>query len=447
MNRIYRTFKAGFAAAAMLFLAACAGSRPAGVNGPAAESVRPGAVRVSAETDASEPAIAADKDGNVYVVYVEHADGGTADVFLQKYGKDLGPAGQRVRVSPDGTAKTWRGDPPAAAIGPDGSVYVSWTRSVKGSRGVDLVVSASRDGGQTFEPPVKVNDDTKPASHGMHSLAVGSDGRVYVAWLDERNVRPLAQTARVGDMLPPVDLPAGYEFVRAHNGKDHAKDKPAPTPNETTEESEPNSEVFFSLSTDGGKSFAANKKIASDVCPCCKTSLLVAADGRLYLSWRQVLAGDLRHIAVASTTDGGGSFGERVIVSDDQWQLHACPVSGPAMSESNGKLTVTWYTAGNAGEAGLYSADSLDKGKSFGPRRLISSQAAAGTPIRFGSMNACVYATGDNDVVISDIRNRNENIEDATVPAAAFSNGSIVTAFVRHEGNKRAVWMVSAAGY
>ncbi len=445
MNRIYRTFKAGFAAAAMLLLAACAGSRPAVVNAPAAESVRPGAVRVSAETDASEPAIAADKDGKVYVVYVEHADGGTADVFLQKYGKDLGPAGQRVRVSPDGTAKTWRGDPPSVAIGPDGSVYVSWTRSVKGSRGVDLVVSASRDGGQTFEPPVKVNDDTKPASHGMHSLAVGADGRVYVAWLDERNVRPPAQTARVGDMLPPVDLPAGYEFVRTHNGKDHAKDKPTPTADETTEETEPNSEVFFSFSTDGGKSFAANKKIASDVCPCCKTSLLAAADGTLYLSWRQVLAGDLRHIAVASTTDGGKSFGERVIVSDDQWQLHACPVSGPAMSESNGKLTVTWYTAGNAGEAGLYSADSSDGGKTFGPRRLVSSSAAAGTPVGFGDMNACLYATVENEVAISGGNGLSERIEDASLPAATVSDGRVVTAFVRPDGDKRSVWVAAVS--
>ncbi len=34
----------------------------------------------------------------------------------------------------------------------------------------DLYLSVSRDGGKSFDAPVKVNDDRLPAVHGMHSL-------------------------------------------------------------------------------------------------------------------------------------------------------------------------------------------------------------------------------------------------------------------------------------
>lgn len=423
-------FAAGF------LLLACGG---VGKENPAVSRIVGEPVRVSAAVDAAEPAIVSDKDGSVYVVFVEHAGKGLTDVFLRKYDKEMNAAGATARVSPDGSAKTWKGDPPSAAVGPDGAVYVAWTRALAAGKGTDLVVSVSRDGGRTFAEPVKVNDDVKPASHGMHSMAVDADGRIYLAWLDERNVETGGHTAGVGDAQAPVHAPAGFEFVPVHH---HDKRKATPTPVPKTEAAvaEPNSEVFFAYSTDGGRTFSANKKVASDVCPCCKTSMLAAPDGRLYLSWRQVLPGDLRHIAVASTADKGESFSGRAIVSDDQWRLHACPVSGSALAYGNvGKLTVTWYTAGDAGQAGIYSAESADDGRTFGPRRLVSFEAAAGTPVAFPNLHACVFAAKENAITIAGAG----TIENATLPAATAAGGRIVTAFVRDENGKRSVWVAS----
>jgi hypothetical protein len=120
-------------------------------------------------------------------------------------------------------------------------------------------------------------------------------GAVYISWLDERNVKPAAHSEM------------------------HV---------------EPNSEVFFASSNDGGRTFSKNIRVASDVCPCCKTATL-AANGKLYLSWRQVLPGEFRHIAVASSNDGGQTFSNASIVSDDKWMLTACPMSGPALMATN----------------------------------------------------------------------------------------------------------------
>lgn len=398
-------------------------------------------IKVSAEVDAAEPAVAADKEGNTYVVFVEHGGKSTADVFSQKHDKNLKPVGAKVRVSTDGLAKTWRGDPPTVAVGPDGTLFVGWTRFLTVGHGTDLVISASRDGGRSFDAPVKVNDDSEPASHGMHSLAVGNDGRVYAPWLDERNVKTSPHMARVTVDRDRSALPEGYEFVPAHH-TDNSNAKPAQTPNPAAEAAEPNSEVFFSFSTDGAKTFAANKKIAADVCPCCKTSMLAAADGRVYVSWRQVLPGDLRHIAVTSTADGGSTFSERSIVSDDQWRLHACPVSGAALAYADGgNLSVTWYTAGDAGQAGIYSAESSDGGKSFDPRRLMSFDAGPTTPIAFSGKQVSMFATNDREIVVADGQGTAGRIENATLPAAAASSDRIVAAFVRPEGEGRSVWL------
>jgi hypothetical protein len=71
---------------------------------------------------------------------------------------------------------------------------------------------------------------------------------------------------------------------------------------------ESNRELFVAFSTDSGKTFSPNRKVAENACPCCKTALAVSADGTLYASWRQVLPGNFRHIAVANSTDGGVKF-------------------------------------------------------------------------------------------------------------------------------------------
>lgn len=367
----------------------------------------PSAARITKDDiDAAEPAIASSADGKVFIAFVEHRPDKSADLFLKKLDSELKPMGDATRVNPNlGEVKAWAGDPPTIAVDADGTIYVGWNRKNNASRGNDLVLSVSRDGGVSFEEPVKVNDDTAPASHGMHSLVVGKDGRVYIAWLDERNVK-----------IEEHNASAGHD-----------------------EMAEPNSEIFFAFSGDGGKTFSPNQKIAADVCPCCKTSMALSPDGALYLSWRQVLKGDLRHIAVASSTDAGKTFSNPVIVSDDQWQISACPVSGAALlAGENMKLQVMWYTAGRAGQPGVYLAESDDGGKSFGPRKLISGEGASGLP--WIGTETQVFQAADKKIMV-----RHSGRPDISFvgesPAVALINGKDYVAFVQNNGARRSVWI------
>lgn len=384
-----------------------------------------------AGASASEPAMAADRSGSIDLLYVEHTAGDAADIYLQKLDGTGSPLGERVRINPEAaSAKAWKGDPPTIALGPDNTVYVGWTRKYadENTKGNDLMLSVSTDGGTNFAAPVKVNDDTKPASHGMHSLAVDSRGKVYMAWLDERSIAE----------------------KETHREPEHHGAMSMAMFHHADEEAEPNSEVYYAVSADGGKTFLPNKRIAVEACPCCKTTIAVAPDDTIYAAWRQVLGGDRRHIAVAHSYDKGVTFSEGVVVSDDNWQINACPVSGAGLlAADNNSLYVMWYTAGTAGAAGVYYSVSLDGGKTFPPRTLVSSEAASGTPLllRSGSGGATAIFAGTGDRILfaaefdSPRRGIERKLPDAGLPASTVSNGKIVTAFIRNADEKNSVWI------
>lgn len=417
---------------ALLTLASLAGCTQSNVlkssATPTASDVIPDTtkpIRVSAEgVNAAEPAVAAGRDGAVYVAWVGHGAGKEADVWLSRVETGAkGASGESARVNrTPGEATAWRGDAPSVAVSTEGEVYVAWTAREGGAnQATTLYVSASRDGGRSFGEPVRVNDDSKPGVHGMHSLAVGEDGRVYVAWLDERDI----DTSQDG---------SAHEKMPMHG--------------------EHNREVFFSYSADGGHTFSKNRRIAVEACPCCKTSLAASRGGRVYVGWRQVLPGDFRHVAVASSADGGETFDAPTVVSDDRWELRGCPVSGPALAAGDGeRLTVVWFTAGDAGTPGIYSSESSDGGRTFAPRRVVSEVGARGTPQLLTDARGVVAVFegegADGSAALLEARlNREECVASnnraqlgaGELPAAAVLDGRIYAAYI----SKGGVWLTSA---
>ena len=375
-------------------------------------------VQISAtDVDAAEPVTATAPDGGFYVAWVNHNANSQSDVMLARYDSEGATSGSPVMVNQQaGVATAWRGDPPSVAVA-DRSVYVLWTARVEadGKKGTDIYFSVSHDQGKSFASPVKVNDDKLPGAHGMHSLAVANDGKIYAAWLDERNI-----------IQPKPSKHAGGHHM------------------------ESNRELFVAYSTDGGKTFSANRKVAENVCPCCKTALAVSSDGTLYASWRQVLPGNFRHIAVASSTDGGASFSSPVIVSDDKWMLQGCPVSGPSLSaDASGTLKVVWYAAGENDAPGLYFAETRDKGRTFSPRSLVMQETVKGTPAIVGANDRAVAiwqgAVGQQpETKVRELGSAEAAVSvaaNAELPSGVLSKGKLFVAYITKVGEKRSVWI------
>jgi hypothetical protein len=376
----------------------------------------PQPVQISAQgIDAAEPAVASARDGSFYVAWVNH-DAKQADVMLARFNDGGELQGAPVRVNRlAGAATAWRGDQPSVAVAPDGAVHVLWTNRVDAGdkHGTDIYLSSSTDRGQSFATEVKVNDDKVPGAHGMHSLAVAGDGRIYAAWLDERNVHT-----------------------------------PQPSTKGEGHHMESNRDLYLAYSTDGGRTFSANKKVASDACPCCKTALTVSPDGTLFAGWRQVLPGSFRHIAVTGSTDGGKNFSTPVIVSDDHWVLQGCPVSGPSLSvdRASGNLKVVWYAAGEGSAAGVYFAESKDKGHTFTPRELLSQETVRGTPAIAGTI--ALWQTSETaETKMRSIGNTGSALSvaaNAELPAGTYVNDKLFVAYIGTEKEKRSIWLIRA---
>ena len=136
----------------------------------------------------------------------------------------------------------------------------------------------------------------------------------------------------------------------------------------------PGTEVVVARSTDGGQTFEAPVVVASDACPCCRTSLDVAPDGAVSLVWRHHYDGNLRDVAFARSADGGATFPEpgHAVASNLAYEANDAAVL------SDGTLLVTFADYGRPGERRRLERQrdwliaSSDGGRSFSEPLLVS---------------------------------------------------------------------------
>ena len=198
--------------------------------------------------------------------------------------------------------------------------------------------------------------DGPPAGHAFQSMAVDQQGKIYVAWIDERNMRQWDRGA----------------------------------------------EIWLSSSTDRGRTFSKGHRILSDVCECCRTSLQIDSKGNIYLAYRTVpRTGPMyRDIIVAQSRDGGMTF-RPTVVSQDRWDVNGCPVAGPSLSiNSSDRLTVIWFKGGSS-EPGLYYSTSTDQGASFVPRQWLTREQKMGKHV-----HAAITKGDEMLVVWDDVENQ-----------------------------------------
>jgi hypothetical protein len=273
--------------------------------------------------------------GHAFVAWVG-MEGDRYDVYLASAAPGSEAFSPPVRVNDvPGDAAPHEQAPAQVVVGADDEVYVLWQNNtmIEGRRfpASDLRLAVSTDGGRTFAPTITVNDDAggPPSSHTFHSMAVGPDGSLYVAWIDSREQDRLREAGRGG-------------------GPD-----------------DPGQEIRVARSLDGGRSFSGSVTVDRNSCPCCRTALAVGPDGAAYVAWRKLYPGDVRDVVVARAEPGTLDFGGPVRVHGDDWVFPGCPHAGPSIrADTEGRLHVGWYT-GKEGRQGLWYTSSADGGRTF----------------------------------------------------------------------------------
>jgi hypothetical protein len=295
----------------------------------------------------------------VSVVWGATSSGASTDVYTaisRDGGRSFdGP----VRVnSVTGAARLNGEQPPLVTLldrsDADPAIVVVWT--ARGANGTILLQSRSDDGGTSFVPQTVVPGSDAVGNRGWHAITATADRRIAALWLDHRETA--SETVAGG--------------AHHHHGA-AARSDAAAGPGADSAIRAQKSKLYFGL-LDG----EAPDALTGGVCYCCKTALTSGADGSLYAGWRHVYPGNIRDIAFTVSRDGGRTFAPPVRVSDDKWVLNGCPENGPSMAvDAAGRVHMAWPTLieqGGRGEAlTLFYAMSRD-GRTFTARQALPTQ-------------------------------------------------------------------------
>lgn len=238
-----------------------------------------------------QPQAVLSADGVVHVAY------GVGDQVYYCRSTDAGKsftAGKAAFSVPNMSLGMRRG--PRIAVSKE-EIVVSAIGGEQGKgRDGDILAWRSRDEGESWQGPVRVNDVVASAREGLHALAAGEDGTLWCTWLDLRNKR---------------------------------------------------TELYASRSTDGGRTWSENSVVYQSpdgsICECCHPSIAIH-DGAVHVLFRNSVDGN-RDMYLASSVDGRRFQSRRL--GDEHWQLDACPMDGGMLSvDGDGKVFTVWRRGG-----------------------------------------------------------------------------------------------------
>lgn len=275
-------------------------------------------VDVDSTTNDTEPFVAAEGDLVCIAWFHKPETGGPEDisaVVSTDGGLSFGP---RINIS--GTLYNDQGDADLMSVAVvDPFIYVLFEDDLFDPNvSEDLFVVASRDRGQSFDQPRRVND-TFPGTIDVDEPRIATTGSdAYVVWKDERAINDRIFFTRTSDGGVTWNatnalityLPTGVDVdawpVVAVSG-DHVyvawlDNRNGPPGND-------NNQVFFARSADKGATWDSDRQVGGSPLGSWAYDLdMVAAAGHVHIAFRDTRNGGSYDVHVASSSDRGQTF-------------------------------------------------------------------------------------------------------------------------------------------
>lgn len=302
--------------------------------------------------------VAADSRGRLWMVSKQEQGDGKSLLVLRR-SDDTGKSWtQPMPVT--GEAAGARGEErPKIAAGLNDELYIVYTRAAPNPKlphEGDVRLVRSLDGGKSFSAPVSVHTNNDAIVHAFGSIIVDPNGHVYAVWLDSRN----RETARANK--------------QPHRGIS----------------------LYYAVSTDAGKTFSGDYRLADHSCECCRLGLALDAQQRPVVMWRHIFEPNVRDHAIAQLSVNGMAR-EIERASFDDWRIDACPHQGPSIAyAADGTRHQAWFTV-KGDDAGIFYAAADKKGELGVPVRLGTNQAKQAEVAVRGAAVAVVWKQYDGE--------------------------------------------------
>ncbi|WP_054774979.1 sialidase family protein, partial [Methylogaea oryzae] len=276
--------------------------------------------------------------------------------------------------------------PMSAAFGPDGRL---WRVSVEGKQ---VLVDVSGDDGKTFAAPTAVNQApqrVRVRAEDRPQIAVDAGGVIHVVYS--------AELPQPSSSYYSVSTDGGKSFSEPVLVSDTAaeantyENNVLVTPDrrvfvfwhderDRADWRDAGASIYYAVGGPAGGLSKSSRKAAGDICECCRTAVKVDVDGSPVLFARAIYSGTVRDHGLIKL-NGAADAWSSSRVSHDEWSIGVCPEQGPALSIGpDGRYHATWFSQGAKG-SGLFYAYSSDHGAHFSPPRSFGDAGAlAGHP-------------------------------------------------------------------
>lgn len=277
------------------------------------------------------------------------------------------------------------------AIGPDGSLVLAW------SAGGRVMAAVASYAGAPLSAPVVINQERQTIDdHGEARpvVAIDAKGRIALAYAlrkDKAFIGRLMVTHSTDggrSFAPPRPVasdPTSQRFpvmAAAPSGRIVLgwTDKRGQAAAKRAGETYAGSALFATWSEDGGASFAPEVEIAPHACECCRLGLDFEADSAPVLVWRHIFPPGMRDHAVTRLGADGRPAEDIRRLSLDEWKIDACPHHGPALAVTGGgDRHAVWFTGGGR-RKGIYYARAGRDGVFGAARPLGGADSLASHP-------------------------------------------------------------------
>ena len=273
------------------------------INSPEVKAEQVKQLNSPADTASAEPYLFTDKNGLVYLSWIERI--GKESFLKFSTLSDSSWSTPVVIASGSNWFVNWADYPLLAADGNNNLIAHYLEKSGKGTYAYDVMWVASADQGMTWSTPTILHDDGKQAEHGFVSMITKGDD-FFVSWLDGRNAA--------------MEESGGHDAHEGHGGEMTIR---AATINKQGQKNE-------------------EWELDNRVCDCCQTSAVLTNNGPVVI-YRDRDENEIRDMSIVRMVDG--KWTEPKTIFEDNWKIAGCPVNGPRASAKGNTLAVAWFSA------------------------------------------------------------------------------------------------------